>query len=88
MNLVFSRHAFEQMLRRSINYETVMKVVSQPDQIISDIQKPMLVIYQSLINEDNQMFLLRVFVNREKHPNMIVTLYKTTKISKYYEGKI
>jgi len=88
MDLVFSKHAYEQMSRRGINYETVMKVVSQPDQTIADTDEPTMVIYQSLIKEDNQMFLLRIFVNRKKHPNMIVTLYKTTKISKYYESKV
>ena len=88
MDLVFSRHASEQMFRRGINQETVMQVVSYPDQIIADIDDSTLVIYQSLINENNQIFLLRVYVNRTKHPNVIVTLYKTTKISKYYEGKI
>jgi len=88
MDLIFSKHAYEQMSRRSINYETVLKVVSQPDQIITDSDEPTIVIYQSLIKEDNQMFLLRVFVNRDKHPNLVVTLYKTTKISKYYESKV
>ena len=76
------------MSRRGISYETVMKVVSQPDQTIADIDEPTIIIYQSLINEDNQMFLLRVFVNRDKQPNVIVTVYRTTKISKYYESKV
>ena len=34
------------------------------------------------------MFLWRVFVNAIKQPNVIVTLYKTTNIQKYYEVKI
>jgi len=88
MDFVFSKHACEQMSRRGISYETVMKVVSQPDQTIADIDEPTIIIYQSLINEDNQMFLLRVFVNRDKQPNVIVTVYRTTKISKYYESKV
>jgi hypothetical protein len=88
MDLVFSKHSLEQMVRRGIKSETVLSVVSHPDQMIADDEEPTMVIYQSLIKEDNQMFLLRVFVNREKHPNMIVTLYKTTKISKYYEVKV
>jgi len=88
MELILSKHASEQMSRRGINYESVLKVVSQPDQIIVDNEDPTTVIYQSLIEEDNRFFLLRVFINRDKQPNVIVTLYKTTKISKYYEGKI
>jgi len=88
MDIVFSKHAHEQMIRRNINYETVLSVVSQPDQTVADDEDSAIVICQSLIKEDKQMFLLRVFVNKNIQPNIIVTLYKTTKISKYYESKI
>ena len=88
MAVRFSRHAHEQMLLRGITSETVMDVVSCPDQTIVDKDEPTKVTYQSLINENNTMFLLRVFVDTGKQPNVIVTVYKTTKISKYYEVKI
>ena len=32
--------------------------------------------------------VLRIFVNINRHPNLVVTAYKTSKISKYYEDKI
>jgi hypothetical protein len=88
MEAIFSRHAYEQMSRRGIKSETVLRVISHPDQTIYDNEEPTIIIYQSLIKENNQLFLLRVFVNKDKQPNVIVTLYKTTKISKYYESKI
>ena len=88
MNIVFSKHAQGQMIRRGINHDVALMVVSQPEQVIIDDEDPAMVIYQSLIEEHEQMFLLRVFVNREKQPNVIVTLYKTTKILKYHEGKV
>jgi len=86
MDIIFSKHALEQMIRRGIGRETVLMVVSMPDQTIADEDDDAIIIYQSLIKENNQMFLLRVFVNTEKQPNVVVTLYKTTKISKYYES--
>jgi len=85
MDFVFSRHAQEQMIRRGIDYQTVLSVVSAPDQMIVDGNDSDIVIYQSKIKENGLLFLLRVFVNRNKQPSIIVTLYKTTKISKYYE---
>ena len=88
MDVIFSKHAQEQMQRRSINYEHVLSTVLQPDQVIVDDEDTDITICQSLIKEDEQMFLLRVFVNKAKHPNVIVTLYRTTKIVKYYESKI
>ena len=86
MDIIFSKHAQEQMIRRGISHDMALSVVSQPDQIVADDENPAIVICQSLIKENEQMFLLRVFVDRNKQPNVIVTLYKTTKISKYYEG--
>jgi hypothetical protein len=86
MDFIISKHAHEQMSRRGINYETVMGVVSNPDQTIVDNETPTKIIRQSLIKEDNRIFLLRVFVDTDKQPNVIITVYKTTKISKYYES--
>ena len=88
MDAVFSKHAFEQMIRRGLNSEIVLSVVSHPDQMVADNEDTAIVIYQSLIKESEKLFLLRVFVNKDIQPNVIVTLYKTTKISKYYESKI
>jgi len=88
MDFILSRHACEQMSRRGINHETVMRVVSCPDQTIADSEMPTKIVYQSLIHEDNRMLLLRVFVETDKHPYVILTVYKTSKISKYYESKI
>ena len=88
MDFIISKHAQEQMVRRGISYETVLSVVSQPDQTVADDEDPTVVIYQSLVKENGQMFLMRVFVNRVKQPNIVVTLYKTTKISKYYEVQV
>jgi len=88
MDFVFSKHAEEQMLRRGINRKDVETVVLRPDQILADDENKDVTVFQSLVKENGQMFLLRVFVNTTKLPNVIVTLYRTTKIQKYYESKI
>jgi hypothetical protein len=88
MDLIFSKHAQEQMRRRNINREYVLSTILQPEQVIVDDEDTEIIICQSIIKEDGQMFLLRVFVNKDKFPNVIVTLYKTTKILKYYESKV
>lgn len=82
----FSKHAMEQIAKRGIREDIVMKVLSNPDQIIKLRSKH---IYQALIiTETAEKFLIRVFVNCEVIPNIIITAYKTSKIDKYYEGKI
>ncbi len=86
MDYIFSKHAEEQMLRRNIDRQVVDAIVRQPEQTITDKETPDITVFQSLIRENEQTFLLRVFVNTQLCPKVIVTLYKTTKIHKCYEG--
>jgi len=86
MNFVFSKHAEEQLVRRSLNRNIVESVVLNPEQIIDDENNVDITIYQSIIKEDGKLFLYRVFINTQLLPNLIVTLYRTTKIEKYYES--
>ncbi|GHT21453.1 hypothetical protein FACS189464_0670 [Bacteroidia bacterium] len=85
MKFVFSKHAAEQMFRRGISQEQALSVLLQPEEILTENGVD---IFQSIIEESGQKFLLRVFVNTNQFPKVVVTLYKTTKINKYYEGKI
>jgi len=86
MDFVFSKHAEEQLVRRSLNRNIVESVVLNPEQIIEDENDTNITIYQSIIKEYDKLFLYRVFVNTQLLPNVIVTLYRTTKIEKYYES--
>ncbi|MDR2844110.1 MAG: DUF4258 domain-containing protein [Candidatus Symbiothrix sp.] len=88
MNFVLSQHAEEQMLRRGIDKKQLLDVLESPDEIVNDETNEDIRVYQSIFKENEQLFLLRVFVNINKQPNMVITVYKTTKIYKYYEAKI
>ena len=86
MNFIFSQHALEQMKSREFSQEVVEDILNYPDEIK---QEEGLSIYQSIVPFlPKGNYLVRVFVNTTKMPNLIVTVYKTSKISKYYEGKI
>jgi len=86
MNFIFSKHAEEQMVRRSLKRSVVEAVFLKPEQVLEDENDEDIKIYQSIVKEGDILFLYRVFVNTKVQPNMIVTLYKTTKIDKYYES--
>lgn len=77
----FTRHALEQMKRRSITKELVMKALSKP---VSRNSDEGLSIFHYIYNENNKRFLLRIFVNETVTPEKIVTVYKTSKINKYH----
>jgi len=86
VNFVLSKHAEEQIIRRSLSRDVVDAVVLRPDQVVGDESDEDVAIYQSIVKEDDTVFLYRVFVNTKVEPNVIVTAYKTTKIEKYYES--
>ena len=86
MGFTFSRHAEEQLIRRSLDRRLVEDVVLHPEQVLYDESDDAIRIYQSIVKEGGKVFLYRVFVNTKLQPMMIVTLYRTTKIAKYYEG--
>ena len=44
-------------------------------------------VYQSIVKEGDKEFLIRVVVGLETDPKTVVTIYKTTKIKKYWELK-
>jgi hypothetical protein len=82
-----SKHAREQMKKRGISEEMVFEIVLYPDQLISeDSDKE---IYQSVkyFEKDKREFLVRVFVNIIKQPNLVITVYRTTKIKKYWQDE-
>ncbi len=79
-----SKHCLEQINLRSITEDEISRIIKNPDSIIKQDEE--ITVYQALTND--KMFLIRIFVNILKHPNLVVTAYKTSKIDKYYENKI
>jgi len=73
------------MKLRGIEESIVLDILINPGQIIVNEDKT---IYQSVITEVGKEYLIRIFVNHIKIPNMVITVYKTSKIGKYYEGNL
>ena len=80
-SVTFSNHAKERIERRGITECQVHTVISDPDKIIRESECKS--IYQKKITDDKQVMLYRVFLNTCKTPRMIITAYKTSKLSKY-----
>lgn len=82
-----SNHAREQMDERGISEEMVLDIIESPQQSIPDGSEKM--IYQSIkyFEADKKEFLVRVFVNIIKGPNLVITVYRTSKIEKYWQDE-
>ncbi len=76
----FSLHSLEQLAKRSITKEMALWVIENATE--KTIQEGVTV-YQNLILENNKNYLIRVFVNEDNTPPLIITAYKTSKTQKY-----
>jgi hypothetical protein len=86
MNFSYSNHALEQMKLRNLSMVLVEEVLKDPDEVI---QYEDLSIYQAIVEAGkSKKYLIRVFVNIKKEPALVVTVYRTSKIDKYYESEI
>ena len=75
-----------QMMRRQISENDVAKVLSNPEQW--EFVREGRIVYQSHIQHGSptKTFLLRIFVDVDREPPEVVTVYLTSKISKYWSG--
>ena len=82
-----SNHAREQMTERGISEDMVLDIIASPQQTIAEGDDKM--IYQSIkyFEADKRNFLVRVFVNIIKQPNLVITVYRTSKIEKYWKDE-
>ena len=85
MGFEISKHALEQMETRGISKSTVQETLQNPQQTIFEDDYT---VYQTIIKFDNKDYLIRVFLNEKVNPFKVITVYKTSKIDKYYEGEI
>ena len=77
-------HAKDEMARRQISEAQVAQVLTAPEQ--SETVREGREVYQSQfeLGEPPQRYLLRVFVDVDRQPPEVVTVYRTSKIGKYW----
>ena len=75
------------MLERNIDQKLVEDVLSRPDEVIDNKEKDRK-IAQKIFTKDGKKFLYRVIFSKEDpNENLVITVYRTTKIDKYYRRK-
>jgi hypothetical protein len=77
-------HALDQMLRRGITEEDVAKVLAAPEQ--SESLRAGREGYQAQVRsgEPPKTYLLRVIVDIDREPAEVVTVYRTSRVAKYW----
>ena len=79
---VLTPHARFQMQRRGIDEAIVHRVMTAPEQQFD--LRPGRAVRQSRVEMGGRTYLVRVVVDVERSPAEVVTVYRTTKISKYW----
>jgi hypothetical protein len=85
MHYILSYHAENEMIRRGIPPTVIESVMANPDQKVpghGDVT-----CWQSRISINGKMYLLRVMVNEAVFPPVVVTVYRTKRIEKYWEAE-
>ena len=83
MDFRFSSHALEEMERRGIPIGMLESVLNSPQQVVAERDGKKA--YQSQIDfGGGRMLLLRAIVNDALDPAVIITVYRTRNIQKYW----
>jgi len=86
MSYQLSIHIHEEMERRGIPLAVVESVLAAPAQKVPEHGD--IVCYQSKVDINQKPYLVRVMVNETATLPKVVTVYRTSKISKYWKGTI
>jgi len=77
-----SRHATAEAERRGIDPGLIDAVLQNPDQVVPAFGGK--VAYQSRLAEQGRDYLLRVVVSESSTTPVVVTMYKTSRVAKYW----
>jgi len=77
-----SRHAIAEAERRGIDPGLVRTVLQTPGQIVPAYGGK--VAYQSRVAEADREYLIRVVVSESSPTPVVVTVYKTSRVAKYW----
>jgi hypothetical protein len=83
---VITGHAAFEMRRRHIDENIVYRVLSGPGQRHS-VRRGRDVL-QSRIDVEGKTYLVRVFVDIDREPAEVVTVYLTSRVGKYWKAEV
>ncbi|NVM38199.1 MAG: DUF4258 domain-containing protein [Candidatus Lokiarchaeota archaeon] len=77
MLIKFTKHALERMRTRNITKEEIIDTINNPDKETNDS------FGNIIVQKVEKKFLLRVFYYIEENSKIVITAYKTSKLTKY-----
>jgi hypothetical protein len=84
MRIHYSKHVLEEIEKRKLSRSLVDEVLRAPEQKVPEVDA--ITCYQSRVTIGGKPYLLRVMVNDTVTPPVVVTVYRTSKITKYWRA--
>jgi len=82
MRFHFSRHVQIELETRKISRALLEQALQAPEQKVPEVEN--VTCFQSRVDMGGTRYLLRVMVNETVDPPVVVTVYRTSKINKYW----
>jgi hypothetical protein len=82
MRYHYSKHVLEELEKRKISRSLLEEVLRAPEQKVPEVDN--ITCYRSRMEIGGKRYLLRVMVNDRVNPPVVVTIYRTNKITKYW----
>jgi len=84
VNVVISEHARFEMTRRQISEQIVREVVENPQQVVKLARERKVCQSKYYESAQGKEMLLRVIYTERRDTLLVLTVYKTSKIDKYW----
>jgi hypothetical protein len=84
-NYFLTEHARFEMVRRQVSESDVARVLGAPE--YTELVRPGRALYQARLSHATKTYLLRIFVDIDREPPQVVTVYRTSKIAKYWRSE-
>ena len=82
MDFVLTDHARKEAQRRQIPLEWIESILRQPEQVAPGTGRRK--VLQSRVIAEGKTYLVRLIVEDWQNPPVVVTVYRTSKIEKYW----
>ena len=80
-NARLSAHALDALRERGIPVDALRRILASPE--LWEPVRPGRIVCQGVVEQNGQRYLLRIFIDIEPPPGRIVTVYRTSKMTKY-----
>jgi len=86
VDYILTPHALLEVVRRGLDETLVLQVLTAPEQ--RETVRPGRDVLQSRLDMAGKLYLVRVFVDVDRSPAEVVTVYRTSRIEKYWRREI